>query len=80
MQELSGGSEELVIDAAMEKRKESAKAYEKEGVNVKALVLIRLPDRKTSLEDRVKERVEKILKKNTKSQQKKELGVTILGW
>jgi hypothetical protein len=80
MQELSGGNEELVIDAAMEKRKESVKAYEKEGVNVKALVLIRLPDRKTSLEDRVKERVEKILKKNTKSQQKKELGVTILGW
>jgi len=63
MQELSGGSEELVIDATMEKRKESVKAYEKEGVNVKALVLIRLPDRKTSLEDRVKERVEKILKK-----------------
>ncbi len=39
-QKLSSGSEELVIDAAMEKRKELVKAFQKEGVNVNPLVLI----------------------------------------
>jgi len=61
-QKLSGGSEELVIDAAMKKRQELVEAYKKEGVNVNPLVLIQLPDRKTSLEDRIRERVESILK------------------
>jgi type III restriction enzyme len=61
-QKLSGGSEELVIDAAMEKREELVKAFKKEVVNVNPLVLIQLPDRKTSLEDRIRERVESILK------------------
>jgi type III restriction enzyme len=61
-QKLSGGSEELVIDAAMKKRQELAKEYQKEGVNVNPLILIQLPDRKTGLEDRIRERVESILK------------------
>ena len=61
-QKLSGGSEELVIDAAMKKRQELVEAYKKEGVNVNPLVLIQLPDRRTSLEDRIRERVESILK------------------
>ena len=61
-QKLSGGSEELVIDAAMKKRQELVKEFQKEGVNVNPLVLIQLPDRKTSLEDRIRERVESILK------------------
>jgi type III restriction enzyme len=61
-QKLSGGSEELVIDAAMKKRQELVEAYKKEGANVNPLVLIQLPDRKTSLEDRIRERVESILK------------------
>jgi len=61
-QKLSGGSEELVIDAAMKKRQELVKDFQKEKVNVNPLVLIQLPDRKTSLEDRIRERVEGILK------------------
>ena len=61
-QKLSGGSEELVIDAAMKKRQELVETYKKERVNVNPLVLIQLPDRKTSLEDRIRERVESILK------------------
>jgi type III restriction enzyme len=65
-QELSSGSEELVIDAAMEKRKELIKEFQKEGVNVNPLVLIQLPDRKISLEDRIRERVESILKNKYK--------------
>ncbi|OQB44029.1 MAG: Type III restriction enzyme, res subunit [Parcubacteria group bacterium ADurb.Bin159] len=65
-QKLSSGSEELVIDAAMEKRQELIKGFQKEGVNVNPLVLIQLPDRKTSLEDRIRERVESILKNKYK--------------
>jgi len=65
-QKLSGGSEELVIDAAMKKRQELLKDFQKEGVNVNPLVLIQLPDRKTSLEDRIRERVESILKNKYK--------------
>jgi type III restriction enzyme len=61
-QKLSGGSEELVIDAAIKKRQELVEAYKKEGVNVNPLILIQLPDRRTSLEDRIRERVESILK------------------
>jgi len=65
-QKLSGGSEELVIDAALKKRKELVKEFQKEGDNVNPLVLIQLPDRKTSLEDRIRERVESILKNKYK--------------
>jgi len=65
-QKLSGGSEELVIDAALKKRKELLKDFQEEGVNVNPLVLIQLPDRKTSLEDRIRERVESILKNKYK--------------
>ena len=65
-QKLSGGSEELVIDAAMKKRQELINEFQKEKVNVNPLVLIQLPDRKTSLEDRIRERVESILKNKYK--------------
>lgn len=65
-QKLSGRSEELVIDAAMKKRRELAKEFQEEKVNVNPLVLIQLPDRKTSLEDRIRERVESILKNKYK--------------
>jgi type III restriction enzyme len=65
-QKLSGGSEELVIDAAMKKRQELVKEFQKEKVNVNPLILIQLPDRKTSLEDRIRERVESILKSKYK--------------
>ncbi len=65
-QKLSGGSEELVIDAALQKRQELVKAYKKEEISVNPLVLIQLPDRRTALEDRVRERVESILKNKYK--------------
>lgn len=60
--ELSGGSEELVIDAAARKRQELKKAFQKEGVNINPLILIQLPDRIGQVEDRMRERVESILK------------------
>ena len=65
-QKLSGGSEELVIDAAMKKQEEIVMLFQKEGVNINPLVLIQLPDRRTSLEDRMRERVEGILKNKYK--------------
>ena len=65
-QKLSGGSEELVINAALKKREELVKEFRKEGVNINPLVLIQLPDGKTSLEDRIRERVESILKNKHK--------------
>lgn len=60
--QLSGSSEELVIDAALKKRGELLKAYQKEKTNINPLVLIQLPDRIGSLEDRMKEKVISILK------------------
>jgi len=60
--ELSSGSEELVIDASLKKRKELLKAFQKEKVNINPLVLIQLPDRIGRLEDTMKDRVIRILK------------------
>ena len=54
-QKLSGGSEELIIDAAINKKQELLK-FSKRKINVNPLILIQLPDRKTSLEDRIRER------------------------
>jgi len=65
-QKLSGGTEEMVIDAAMKKSQELLKAFQKEKVNNNPLILIQLPDRKSSIEDRIRERVEKILKSKYK--------------
>jgi len=59
--ELSGGNEELVIDAAMKKRTELLNVFRKEKTNINPLVLIQLPDRIGQLEDRMKERVIRIL-------------------
>lgn len=59
---LSSGSEELVIDASLKKRKELLKAFQKEKVNINPLVLIQLPDRIGRLEDTMKDRVIRILK------------------
>ena len=60
--ELSGSTEELVIDAALKKRNELLKAYQKEKVRNNPLILIQLPDRVGSLEDRMKEKAISILK------------------
>jgi type III restriction enzyme len=60
--ELSSGSEELVIDVSLKKRKELLDAFQKEKVNINPLVLIQLPDRIGQLEDTMKGRVIRILK------------------
>jgi type III restriction enzyme len=60
--ELSSGSEELVIDASLKKRKELLNVFQKEKVNINPLVLIQLPDRIGQLEDTMKDRVIRILK------------------
>ncbi|MBI5099199.1 MAG: DEAD/DEAH box helicase family protein [Nitrospirae bacterium] len=60
--QLSGSSEELVIDAALKKRDKILKAYKKEKTDINPLILIQLPDRIGSLEDRMKEKVISILK------------------
>lgn len=65
-QNLSGGSEELVIEAAMKKKQELVKEFQKEGINVNPLILIQLPDRVGQVEDRMRERVESILKNKYK--------------
>jgi len=60
--QLSKQSEELVIELALKKRKILKEAYQKEKIDINPLVLIQLPDRHTSLEDVVKDKVIAILK------------------
>jgi len=60
--ELSGGSEELVIDAALKKREELLKVFRKEKKNINPLILVQLPNRIGQLEDTMKNRVIRILK------------------
>jgi len=60
--ELSKGSDEMVIDAALKKREELLRAYREEGSNINPLVLIQLPDRIGKTEDEQKDRIIKILK------------------
>lgn len=59
--ELSSGSEELVINVSLKKRKELLNTFQKEKVNINPLVLIQLPDRIGQLEDTMKDRVIRIL-------------------
>jgi type III restriction enzyme len=59
---LSKSSDELVIDAALKKREELSKAFQKEGVKINPLVLIQLPDRMGQREDDQKDLVIRILK------------------
>lgn len=60
--QLSESSDELVIDAALKKREELLKAYQKEGVKINPLVLIQLPDRIGQTEDEHKNLVIRILR------------------
>jgi len=60
--ELSSGSEELVIDASLKKRKELLNAFQKEKVNINPLILIQLPNKIGQLEDTMKDRVIRIIK------------------
>ncbi len=59
---LSGSSDELVIDAALKKREELLRAYQKEGAKINPLVLIQLPDKIGQAEDEHKNLVLRILK------------------
>ncbi len=59
---LSGGSEDIVLKSALQRRRELLREYQKEKTDINPLVLIQLPDRKTSLEDVIKEKVIRILK------------------
>jgi len=60
--ELSKGSEELVIDIALKKRHELVNQFQDEKSDINPLILIQLPDKKTNLEDLMRERVLGILK------------------
>jgi type III restriction enzyme len=64
--QLSKQSEELVIDLALKQRKALKDAYEKGKIDINPLVLVQLPDRKTSLEDVIKDKVIAILKNKHK--------------
>lgn len=55
-------SDEFVIDEAYKLRKKIVEAYKAEGENINPLVLIQLPDRKSSIEDQIKDEVIKTLK------------------
>lgn len=64
--QLSKQSEEIVIELALKKRKVLKEAYAKENIDINPLVLIQLPDRKTSLEDVIKNKVIAVLKDKNK--------------
>lgn len=71
----SKSSDELVIEQALEKRKELAKLYKKEGSNINPLVLIQLPDKKSNLINK-KDDVIRILKDKFKiTEENKKLAV-----
>ncbi len=59
---LSKQTEELIIELALKKRKSIKDAFVKEKANINPLVIVQLPDRKTSLEDVIKDKVIAILK------------------
>ena len=48
-------SHEIVLKAALKKRREILNLYRKKGVNINPLVLIQLPDRKTEREEELKQ-------------------------
>lgn len=64
--QLGEQSEDVVIEQALKKRKELKDAYAKEKVSINPLVIIQLPDRKTALEDTIKNKVVSILKEKHK--------------
>jgi len=59
---LADGADTLVLKHALEKRHELAKAYKQAGVEINPLLLIQLPDKKTGVEDFMKDQIQKILK------------------
>ncbi|MBU0952407.1 MAG: DEAD/DEAH box helicase family protein, partial [Elusimicrobia bacterium] len=79
---LSQGTEEFVIDIALKKRTVLLNNFEKEKhglVPINPLVLIQLPDRKTNLEDVIKEKVIRHLKKNGITTDNEKLAIWLSG-
>lgn len=64
-------SEELIIAVAMKKRNELVQAYKKERVEINPLVAIQLPRRIGQIEDRIREKIESILKNKYKISKEK---------
>ncbi len=59
---LVDGTDAMVLEEALKKREEIAKAYKEADIEINPLLLIQLPDRKTQAEDQVKNNVVLILK------------------
>ncbi|KXK06461.1 MAG: Type III restriction enzyme, res subunit [Chlorobi bacterium OLB4] len=59
---LADGTDAMVLEEGIKKRAEIAKAYKEAGIDINPLLLIQLPDRKTQVEDQVKNDVVRILK------------------
>lgn len=59
---LADGTDAMVLEEALKKREEIAKAYKEAGIDINPLLLVQLPDRKTQAEDQVKNDVVRILK------------------
>ncbi|MFA5778495.1 MAG: DEAD/DEAH box helicase family protein [Candidatus Paceibacterota bacterium] len=59
---LADGTDAMVLEEALKKRKEIAKTYQEVGININPLLLIQLPDRKTQQEDLIKDEITRILK------------------
>ncbi|MDZ7611545.1 MAG: DEAD/DEAH box helicase family protein [Candidatus Moranbacteria bacterium] len=51
---LADGTDTMVLEEALKKREEIAKAYKETGVDINPLLLIQLPDRKTQAEEQIK--------------------------
>ena len=60
--ELAGSTDDIVLKEALEKRKELAKAYKKEGIDVNPLLLIQLPDRRGQSDEDRQIAIEQLLK------------------
>jgi len=67
-------SDTIVIEQALDKRKELAKLYKKEGTNINPLILIQLPDKKSNLINK-KDDVMEILGKKGISEKNGKLAV-----
>lgn len=59
---LANGTDAMVLEEAMKKKAEIAKAYKKAGLDINPLLIIQLPDRKTQREDLIKNEITRILK------------------
>ena len=59
---LADGTDAMVLEEGIKKRAEIAKAYKEAGIDINPLLLIQLPDRKTQVEEQVKNDVVRILK------------------